>query len=155
LKQKHASRDVSEFAEVISLNVQYILFILEENVLYQRSKPTGPSMASNPHRFEPSTDTPSSASPERGRRSSPAHKRQQEKSLSDYAQQDLSIVTQRITTRHAKALNKANELISLLAPTLSTIKHVISQIKLISMRRFASYSKHAKVSKQHLIINKP
>jgi hypothetical protein len=31
---------------------------------------------------------------------------------------------QRITTRHAMALNKTNELISLLAPTLSTIKHV-------------------------------
>jgi hypothetical protein len=32
---------------------------------------------------------------------------------------------QKITTRHAMALNKTNELISLLAPTLSTIKHVI------------------------------
>jgi hypothetical protein len=31
---------------------------------------------------------------------------------------------QRITTRHAMALNKTNELISLLAPTLNTIKHV-------------------------------
>jgi hypothetical protein len=62
---------------------------------------------------------------------------------------------QTITTRHAQALNKAKELISLLAPTLSTIKHVISQIKLISMIMFASYSKHAKVSKQHLIIIKP
>jgi hypothetical protein len=62
---------------------------------------------------------------------------------------------QTITTRHAKALNQAKELIILLGPTLSTIKHVISQIKLITMRRFASYSKLAKVSKQHLIINKP
>jgi hypothetical protein len=31
---------------------------------------------------------------------------------------------QTITTRHAMALIKTNELISLLAPTLSTIKHV-------------------------------
>jgi hypothetical protein len=30
---------------------------------------------------------------------------------------------QKITTRHAMALNKTNELISLIAPTLSTIKH--------------------------------
>jgi hypothetical protein len=59
---------------------------------------------------------------------------------------------QTITTRHAKALKKAKELISLLAPTLSIIKHIITQIMLISMIRFASYSKHAKVSKQHLII---
>jgi hypothetical protein len=32
---------------------------------------------------------------------------------------------QKTTTRHAMALNKTNELISLLAPTLSTIKHFI------------------------------
>jgi hypothetical protein len=31
---------------------------------------------------------------------------------------------QKVTTRHAKALNKSNELISLLATRLSTIKHV-------------------------------
>jgi hypothetical protein len=31
---------------------------------------------------------------------------------------------QGITTKHEMALNKTNELISLLAPTLSTIKHV-------------------------------
>jgi hypothetical protein len=50
---------------------------------------------------------------------------------------------QNIMTRHSNAFNKANGLISLLAPTLSTIKHVISQVKLINMRMFASYSKHA------------
>jgi hypothetical protein len=54
----------------------------------------------------------------------------------------------KITTRHAKALTKANELISLLAPTISSIKHVISQIKWINMIMLASYSKHAKVIKQ-------
>jgi hypothetical protein len=47
-----------------------------------------------------------------------------------------------ITTRHAKALNKANELISLLAPTLCAISMIISQIRLINMRKFASYSEH-------------
>jgi hypothetical protein len=45
---------------------------------------------------------------------------------------------QTIMTIYAKALNKANELISLLAPILSTIKHGFSQIELISMIRFAS-----------------
>jgi hypothetical protein len=60
-----------------------------------------------------------------------------------------------IMTRHAKALNKANEPISLLAPILSTIKHAISQVKLINMRRVASYSKHANVSNQKLINIKP
>jgi hypothetical protein len=54
-----------------------------------------------------------------------------------------------ITTRHAKALIKAKGLISLLAPTLNTIKHHFSQTKLITIRRFASQSKHAKVSKQY------
>jgi hypothetical protein len=56
---------------------------------------------------------------------------------------------QTIKTRHEKALMKTNELISLLAPTLSTINHDFSQIKLISRIRFTSYSKHAKVSKQY------
>jgi hypothetical protein len=60
-----------------------------------------------------------------------------------------------IMTRRAKALIKANELVILLAPKLTTIKHVISQIKLISIIMFASYSKHVRVSKQHLNINKP
>jgi hypothetical protein len=56
---------------------------------------------------------------------------------------------QTITTRHAKALIKNNELISLLAPTLSTITHIICQVMLINIKRFTSYSKHAKVSKQY------
>jgi hypothetical protein len=54
-------------------------------------------------------------------------------------------------SRHAKALSKAKGLISLLSPTLSTIKHDFSRLKLINMIRFASYSKHAKVSNQILI----
>jgi hypothetical protein len=58
---------------------------------------------------------------------------------------------QTIMTRHAIALNKANGLISLLAPTLSYIKHDFSHPKLISMIRFASYSKHANASIQILI----
>jgi hypothetical protein len=45
---------------------------------------------------------------------------------------------QSIMPRHAKALIKANEHITLLAPTLSTINHDFSQIKLINMIRFAS-----------------
>jgi hypothetical protein len=56
---------------------------------------------------------------------------------------------QKITTRHVNTLIKTNELISLLATRLSTIKHVNEQVKLINMRRFASNSKHAKVSKQY------
>jgi hypothetical protein len=39
-----------------SLNIQYILFALEENDIHQCSKPVSPSMASNPHRFGPPTD---------------------------------------------------------------------------------------------------
>jgi hypothetical protein len=50
----------------------------------------------------------------------------------------LILHNQTIMTRHAMNLNKAKGLISLLAPTLSTIKHDFSQIKLINMRRFAS-----------------
>jgi hypothetical protein len=43
---------------VISLNVQYILFALEENAIHQRSKPTDPSMMHNPHRFGPPIGIP-------------------------------------------------------------------------------------------------
>jgi hypothetical protein len=45
---------------------------------------------------------------------------------------------QEIMTRHAEALRKAKGLISLLAPTLRTIKHDFSHLKLINMVRFAS-----------------
>jgi hypothetical protein len=39
-------------------HVQNILFTLEENVIHRRSKPEGPSTASNPHQFELPTDSP-------------------------------------------------------------------------------------------------
>jgi hypothetical protein len=55
---KGASNDQTEFAKAVSLIIQYILFTLEENDLHQRSKPTGPGMASNPHWFGPPSDTP-------------------------------------------------------------------------------------------------
>jgi hypothetical protein len=56
--QNYASKDKSEFAKVISLNGQNILFTLKENVIYQRSKLEDPSTEYNPHRFELSTDNP-------------------------------------------------------------------------------------------------
>jgi hypothetical protein len=55
LKPKHASKDDSEFVKAISLNVQYILFTLEENDIHQRSKPKDLSTVPNPHRFGPPT----------------------------------------------------------------------------------------------------
>jgi hypothetical protein len=58
LNPKHALRDVSEFTEVISFNIQYILFALEENGLQQHSKHVGPSIASNSHQFGPPTNNP-------------------------------------------------------------------------------------------------
>jgi hypothetical protein len=67
--------------EVISLNGQNILFVLKESVIHRHSKPEDPRTESNLHRFGLSTEN------------SRAHKRQQEQSLSDYAQQDLSKAT--------------------------------------------------------------
>jgi hypothetical protein len=58
LKPKDASKYVSEFEEVISLNVQYILFTIEENDIQQCSKPADPSMVPNPPRFGPPTGIP-------------------------------------------------------------------------------------------------
>jgi hypothetical protein len=57
LKPKNASKDISEFAEVEIPLVQYNLFVLEENVVHQRSKSEDLSTVSNPHRFVPPTAT--------------------------------------------------------------------------------------------------
>jgi hypothetical protein len=54
--QNYASGHKSEFAEVISLNGQYILFALKENVIHRCSKPEDPSTESNPCRFGLPTD---------------------------------------------------------------------------------------------------
>jgi hypothetical protein len=62
--QNYILGDKSKFAEVISLNGQNILFALKENAIHQHSKPEDSSTESS---------------------SSPAHRRQQEQSLSDYA----------------------------------------------------------------------
>jgi hypothetical protein len=51
LKPKHASKEVLELVGAISLNVQYILYALEENAIHQHSKLADPSMAPNPHPF--------------------------------------------------------------------------------------------------------
>jgi hypothetical protein len=58
VKPKHTSRDVSEFEEASSLNVQYILFTLEENDLHQCSKHADPRTECNPHQFGSLTDNP-------------------------------------------------------------------------------------------------
>jgi hypothetical protein len=94
-RKNYTPKDTSESAKAISLNGQDILFALKENVIHRCSKPESPSTESNRHQFRLPTDNPLSASPARGSSSSPAHRRQQEQTLSDYAQQDLSKVTKR------------------------------------------------------------
>jgi hypothetical protein len=91
LKPKHTSKDVLEFAEAISLNIQYIFFTLEGNDLHQRSKPVDPSTKSNPYLFGAPTDNPH----QHRRKEEEDPHLHKEQSLSDYAQQDLSIVTKR------------------------------------------------------------
>jgi hypothetical protein len=56
--QNYGSEDKSEFAEAISLNGQYILFALKENVIHWCFKPEDPSTESNPRRFGLPTDNP-------------------------------------------------------------------------------------------------
>jgi hypothetical protein len=51
-------RNDSVFAETISLNIQYIPFGLEENVVHRCSKPKNPSKAPNPGWIEPPTGIP-------------------------------------------------------------------------------------------------
>jgi hypothetical protein len=58
LKPKDALKDISEFTEEEITLVQYILFVVEENIIHQRSKPEDSSTMPNPHRFRPFTDNP-------------------------------------------------------------------------------------------------
>jgi hypothetical protein len=65
-------------------------------------------MESNPHRFGLPTDNPRRHHRKEEAVLTCTQEKPQEQSLSDYAQQDLSEVTQKITARLAKALNKTN-----------------------------------------------
>jgi hypothetical protein len=56
--QNYASKNKSEFAEVISLNGQDIPFALKENTIHRHSKPEDPSTGSILHRFGLLTDNP-------------------------------------------------------------------------------------------------
>jgi hypothetical protein len=80
---------------VISLIDQNILFALKENAIHQRSKPEDPSTESNPHRFGLPTDNPHRYCRKEEAVPHLHTEKQQEQSLSDYAQQDLSQVIKR------------------------------------------------------------
>jgi hypothetical protein len=94
--------------EAISLNNQNILFTLKENAIHWHSKPEDPSMESNPHRFGLPTDNfhrdhrNEQAVPHLHTRKTTRAKLEQLHSVR------LIQGDQKITTRHAKALNKAN-----------------------------------------------
>ena len=100
--QKMLQRSVTVCGSGYSQYVKYILFALEENAFLGRSKPAaGPSKESIPHRSGPPTDSPR----RHRRKEEDPHlhtKDTQEQSLSDYAQQDLPVVTRKSRTRHAR-----------------------------------------------------
>jgi hypothetical protein len=58
LKPKIRFKVLSEFVEAVSLTISTFSSPLEENAIYQHSKPEDPSTESNPHRFGPPTDNP-------------------------------------------------------------------------------------------------
>jgi hypothetical protein len=95
LKPKLRFKDNSEFVKAISLNSQNILFALKENVIHRCSKPEDPSTESNPHRFGLPTDNPHRYCRKEEAAPHLHTETQQEQSLSDYSQQDLSEVTKR------------------------------------------------------------
>jgi hypothetical protein len=93
---------------VISLIDQNILFALKENVIPRSSKPEDPSTESNFHRFGLPTDNP-----HRHRRKEETvphlHTRKTTRAkLERLHSARLIQGDQKITTRHAKALNKTN-----------------------------------------------
>jgi hypothetical protein len=71
---------------VISLNNQNILFALKENAIHRRSKPGDPSTKSNPHQFAFPTDNPHWHHRTEEVVPHLHTEKQQEQSLSDYAQ---------------------------------------------------------------------
>jgi hypothetical protein len=95
--------------------IQYILFALEENAIYQCSKPEDPSTVPNPHQFGPPTSIL--------RR----YRRKEKKLLTSTHETARAKVErlrsgrymhgdQKTTTRYAMTLSKPKGLISLLAP---------------------------------------
>jgi hypothetical protein len=80
---------------VISHNGQNILFALKESVIHWHSKPENPSTESNPHRFQLPTDNPCRHCQKEEAAPHLHTENQQEQSLSDYGQQDLSRETKR------------------------------------------------------------
>jgi hypothetical protein len=93
---------------VISLIVQNILFALKENDIHRRSKPEDPSIESNPHRFGIPTDIPRRHRwKEEAVPHLPIGKITRAK-LERLRSARLIQGDQKITTRHAKALNKTN-----------------------------------------------
>jgi hypothetical protein len=106
--QNYALEDKSEFAEVISLNDQNILFALKENANHQRSKSKDPSTESNPPRFGLPNDNP-----HRHRQKVEAVPHLHPGKITRAKLEPLRLARliqgdQKITTRHAKYLIKTN-----------------------------------------------
>jgi hypothetical protein len=103
-----ASEYESEFAEVISLNNQNILFALKENAIHRCSKPEDPSTESNPHWFGLPTFNPrwhrwtEEVVPHQHIRETTRAKLEQLRSVR------LIQGDQKTTTRYAQALNNTN-----------------------------------------------
>jgi hypothetical protein len=80
---------------MISLNDQNILFALKENDIHRRSKLEDPSTESNPHRFGLPTDNPHRHHHKEEAIPHLHIGKPQDQRLSNYAQQDLSKVTEK------------------------------------------------------------
>jgi hypothetical protein len=93
---------------VISLNDHNIILALKENAIHRRSKPEDPSTTSNPHRFGLSTDNPYRHCQKEEAVPHLHTEKQQEQKLERQSSARLIQGEQKITTRYAKALNKAN-----------------------------------------------
>jgi hypothetical protein len=106
LKPKDASKDISEFAEAKNTLVQYILFVLKENVIHQHSKPEDPNAVSNPHQFGPPTDIPRRHRRNRKKLLTCTQETTRAK-LERLCSAKLIHGDQKIATRHAIALSKA------------------------------------------------
>jgi hypothetical protein len=113
--------------------VQCILFALEENDLHRCSMPTNPSKVPNLISLDLPL-TPIAGITRKGKEILTCTQDITRVKLERLRSARLIHHDQMIMTRRAKALNKTNELVSLITPTLSSIEQVISHIKLINTR---------------------
>jgi hypothetical protein len=148
VEAKRALQKIEQsFMEAVFSHVKHTLFALEESELPQMTYACESQWRIQPTSVWTSHWQTSSASPEGGGRSSPAHIQESNRSKAWATTLSKTYLSwpESHETRHAKAL-KVIWTQAYLQLLLITFKLVISQVKLISKNRLSAYANHAKLT---------